>query len=213
MSTGENALLNIYSRFYSLSDAVKVGQLENHLIVLIDEGDTYLHPAWQKRLFKNLLEFLPVAFSPQRERNRTIQIILTTNSAIPASDFLSYNTVFLQKIKVGEGGYKVVIKNSLNEQKATFAANIHTLLSDSFFISDGLRGDFANYKIDQAIKYLKGDKAILLNEESVFRLIEQIGEPLIKNSLKELFYGRFPSRISEEIKRLTELQRKYDINK
>lgn len=213
LSTGENALLNIYSRFYSLSDsAKKAGELESHLILLIDEGDTYLHPAWQKKLLFNLLKFLPVAYS-RPGRQRSIQLIMTTNSAIPASDFFSYNTIFLKKEGNDKEGYKTTVRDSLNEQKQTFSANIHTLLSDSFFISDGLRGDFANYKIEQVIQYLKGDKNIVLSEDNVFNLIEQIGEPLIKNSLKELFYSRFPSKINEEIKRLTELQKKYEGNK
>ncbi|WP_051951532.1 AAA family ATPase [Flavobacterium sp. ASV13] len=213
LSTGENALLNIYSRFYCLSNkAENAVNLEKHLIILIDEGDTYLHPAWQKKILFNLLEFLPVAYSnPSRER--TIQIILTTNSAIPASDFLNYNTIFLQKQGDEVLDYNTIVKDSLNEQKATFAANIHTLLSDSFFISNGLRGDFANYKINEVLNFLQGTSKKKLNEDEIFRLIEQIGEPLIKNSLRELYFQKFPVAISNEIKRLTELQKKYDLNR
>lgn len=212
LSTGENALLNIYSRFYSLCDKVRIGgQLQKHLIILIDEGDTYLHPSWQKKLLFNLLEFLPVIFSNGTDQ-RTIQIILTTNSPIPASDFLNHNTIFFQKVGSRDTGYKTIVKDSLNEQKTTFAANIHTLLSDSFFINDGLRGEFANYKINAVIDLLTNISNPNIAKSEILTFINQIGEPLIKNSLREMFFQRFPKEISNEIDRLKELQKRYDFN-
>ena len=214
LSTGENALLNIFARFYSLSDTAKIaGHLENNIIILIDEGDTYLHPAWQKGLLKNLLEFLPICFHRQNGKNRKIQLILTTNSAIPASDFLTANTVFFQKKWDDRGNYRTSIKDSLNEQKATFAANIHTLLSDSFFISNGLRGEFANFKINEIIGFLKGEGDTNLSEKDILVVIDQIGEPMIKNSLRELYFKRFPGNIDAEIGRLIELKKQYGTDK
>lgn len=211
LSSGENALLNVFSRFYSLANERKFGEpLKQNIIILIDEGDTYLHPSWQKRLLKILLEFLPMVFIEDRiGRKRNLQVIFTTNSPIPASDLLNYNTIFLEKTHNG-----AKVKDSLNEQKNTFAANIHTLLSDSFFISDGLRGEFANEKLQLLIKFLKEDKNNeAFDQKSAFKLISLIGEPLIQNSLKDLFFIKFPSAIELEIERLTALKNKYDLNR
>ena len=215
LSTGENALLNIFSRFYSLSNEQKFGEaLNNNLLILIDEGDTYLHPAWQKKLLKNLLEFLPIIFKFDRHGNlRNIQLVFTTNSPIPASDLLSYNTIFLEKVTNSTNSYTVQIKDGLNEQKQTFAANIHSLLADSFFVNNGLRGDFANDKLQELIKFLKEDnKDTIFSEETALKLINLIGEPLIKNSLKDLYFERYSSAIQTEIDRLTALKEKYDSN-
>jgi hypothetical protein len=211
LSSGENALINIFSRFYSLSNERRFGDpLNQNIIILIDEGDTYLHPSWQKKLLKILLEYLPIVFKSDKiGRKRNLQIISTTNSPIPASDLLNYNTIFLEKNIEG-----VRVKDNLNEQKNTFAANIHTLLSDSFFISDGLRGEFANDKLQLLIKFLKGeDSTGIFNEQTAFNLINLIGEPLIKNSLRDLFFQKFPSLIEMEIERLTALKNEYGIDR
>ncbi len=50
ISSGEKAYLNILSRFYALSDSIVKDvdeRLRKNVIILIDEGDVYLHPEWQ----------------------------------------------------------------------------------------------------------------------------------------------------------------------
>ncbi|MFP3631520.1 AAA family ATPase, partial [Burkholderia sp. SIMBA_045] len=138
MSSGERAFFNIFSRFYSIVDGEELlDNLKENLLIIIDEGDLYLHPEWQKRFLKELLDFLPIIFINKIGRQRNLQLIFTTNSPIPASDLLSYNTIFLEKGVDSKGEEITVVKDSLNEQKDTFGANIHTLLSDSFFVHDG----------------------------------------------------------------------------
>ena len=165
LSTGEKALINIYSRFYFLSNDEVINELNKNLIILIDEGDVYLHPAWQKRFVYLLLNYLPRVYSKTRsDVKRNIQIILTTNSPIPSSDLPNDNTIFLEKsIYYSDDGQmpitKTIVKDSLNDQKETFAANIYTLLTDSFFIKDGFIGEFAAMKINEIIKELtRGSK-------------------------------------------------------
>src|ERR1019366_427183 len=117
--------------------------------VLIDEGDVFLHPAWQKRFVYLLLEYLPIIFAKTEHGvQRNIQIIFTTNSPIPASDLPNSNTIFLDRVLIQSDKdssmiFTSIVKDSLNDQKETFATNIHTLFSDSFFIKNGLIGDFA----------------------------------------------------------------------
>ncbi|WP_371540830.1 AAA family ATPase [Flavobacterium sp. Arc3] len=205
ISSGEKALLNIYSRFFSISDSHKFGQkLAKNVIILIDEGDVYLHPSWQKKFVKNILEYLPVIFSRDEHGNkRNLQIIFTTNSPIPASDLLSYSTIFLERTTIeinGKSEMVVTVKDSLNDQKQTFAANIHTLLSDSFFIKDGLIGDFAALKINSLIKDLINKVDInKIDRESIRLLIHQIGEPIIKHKLMQMYNERFNLEIHERL--------------
>lgn len=202
ISSGERALLNLYSRFNSLSDSDILGEkLNKHLIILIDEGDLYLHPQWQKSFVKILLDFLPTIFP-----NRTIQLIFTTNSPIPAFDLLSYNTIFLERYSDSSGNILTIVKDSLNEQKETFAANIHTLLSDSFFVDNGLIGDFASLKINIIIEQLSKRIDLTYDErENMRKLIHEIGEPIIKNKLMQMYNDRFNLDIHERLEKIEKI--------
>ncbi|WP_102979367.1 AAA family ATPase [Chryseobacterium scophthalmum] len=202
ISSGERALLNLYSRFNSLADSdILGGKLNRHLIILIDEGDLYLHPQWQKSFVKILLDFLPTIFT-----DKTIQLIFTTNSPIPASDLLSYNTIFLERYSDSSGNISTMVKDSLNEQKETFAANIHTLLSDSFFVDNGLIGDFASLKINIIIEQLSKRMELTFDErENMRKLIHQIGEPIIKNKLMQMYNDRFNLDIHERLEKIEKI--------
>jgi len=210
MSSGERAFLNIYSRFHSLVNERFGDDLDRHLIILIDEGDLYLHPAWQKRFIKLLLDYLPKIYNTRRNgQKRTMQIIFTTNSPIPASDLLSYNTIFLENTINENGELITIVKDSLNDQKETFAANIHTLLSDSFFVKNGLIGDFASEKLDYVIDKLRKRVEMPKEEsENMRRLIHQIGEPVLKHKLMQMYNDRFALGIHE---RLEEIEKRLGI--
>lgn len=208
LSSGEKALLNIYSRFFSLTKKVQKTEIvHENTIVLIDEGDVYLHPEWQKEFVKILIEYLPLIFNQAqksiRKITRNIQIIFTTNSPIPASDLLNNNTIFLEKSTNQNGKNITIVKDSLHEQKQTFAANIHTLLSDSFFVKDGLIGSFASSKIDKIILQLINRVDLnSVNREKMRRLIYQIGEPIIKHKLIEMYNDRFNMEIHERLDKI-----------
>lgn len=120
------------------------------------------------------------------------------------------SVVYLKK----DGKYsKVLTHNDADRPQKTFGANIHELLADSFFVGDGLIGDFAKNKIAITLSWLKikanelnelskGEKFIyeidstidipkFENKEEEFnyhrQIIELIDEPLVKNKLKEMF--------------------------
>ena len=190
-----------------MTDLYKTGEkLAKNLIILIDEGDVYLHPSWQKKFVKNILEYLPIILKADGVTERNLQIIFTTNSPIPASDVLNYNTIFLDKILIEENDtydYRVVVKDSLNDQKENFAANINTLLSDSFFVTNGLIGEFAAAKINAVISTLSSRKKISAEEREKTRLlIHQIGEPIIKNKLMQIYNDRYNLEIHERLDRI-----------
>lgn len=208
LSSGEKALFNIYSRFYALSNEEVINELQENLIVLIDEGDVYLHPAWQKKFIYLLLEYLPAVYSKMRNGiNRKIQVIITTNSPIPASDLPNDNTIFLEKKSSYDHdmGYisSTIVKDSLNDQKETFAANIYTLLSDSFFIKSGVIGDFASEKLNRIIKELtSGYEIIAKRRDEIRKIIQQVGEPVLRHKLFQLYYDRFNLNIHERLDRI-----------
>jgi len=189
LSSGETALLKMYGRFFSLTNQqvrADNGKLRKNVIVLVDEGDLYLHPGWQKEFVFILLNFLSNIYATTPEgHKRNIQIIFTTNSPIPSSDLPNTNIIFLEK-----KGKSIVIRDSLDDRKATFGANIHTLLADSFYLRDGMMGNFARHKINEVIEILQGEKEIEAKREFIQNIIAVIGEPIIRGKLTQMLQER-----------------------
>lgn len=206
LSSGERAMFNIYSRFYSLTNKLQKAEnarLRDNILIMIDEGDLYLHPAWQKRFLFDLLKFLPSIYATANDgAKRNLQIIITSNNPISVSDLPNPNLVFLEKknntIKVADG---------LDEKKLTFAANIHTLYTDSFFLKGGLVGEFAKMKINRAIEILQGDRGtIITNREHLEIFISSIGEQLIKSKLTQMLSERLQLNLIDLQERVANLE-------
>lgn len=167
ISSGENAFINQFSRFYEIKDNISTP----NLLILIDEGELYFHPAWQKGYVNSLVEYLPNLFPDNK-----IQLVISSHSPFVVSDLTSNNLTFLKR-----GGIPVKF-----DRKETFGSNIHTLFTNSFFLN-GLIGDFATAKIDSAIKYLNNEGQLdFENNDDVQIFISNIGEPLIREQLQKM---------------------------
>lgn len=176
LSSGEKMLLNLYSRFYSAVED-KNHIKPNELTILIDEGETGFHSQWQKEYLKVLIDFLPQIFPDKK-----IQIILTSHSPFLVSDLPKENIIFLKKNDEGK-----CVVSKLQDRKETFGSNIHTLFTDSFFMKGGLIGDFAQDKINEVINLLNGDiEQIEEKEDFIKKVIEMIGEPILKRQLLKM---------------------------
>lgn len=183
LSSGEIGYLTFFSRFYSLlTENLSNNILENDLIILIDEGELYFHPRWQRKLVYWVNEILPQTFKGQR-----IQIFISSHSPFIVSDLPKENVLFLKKEfdEVKEDKGKCVVSDLSNHEK-TFGANIHTLYTDAFFMDDQFIGDFAKSKIERAVSLI--DQSVLTDDElkEIKSIIEIIGEPVIQERLEFL---------------------------
>ena len=184
MSDGQYQLTYIFNSIYSQIN-------QDTIILCIDEGENYLHPNWQKKYINYLYQFLKDNFY-----DKQIHLIVSSHSPFLLSDLPKENVVFLKKDENGN-----CINVSEHIELKTFGANIHTLLSDGFFMSDGLIGEFAKGKINEIkdfyekVKKSKNPKKTHLkkynDKKENFKNIERIiGEPflqtIIKNYLDEL---------------------------
>ncbi|MEI2467778.1 AAA family ATPase, partial [Niallia taxi] len=191
LSSGEQALLNVFSRFFSLSDSQSIhgnSELKKNVVVLIDEGELYFHPQWQKMLLSILIEFLPRVLSSKSVR-RNLQIIITSNSPFILSDLPTANVIFLEN-----NGENTCVKEKSSNESKTFGANIYSLYADSFFIQDGLIGEFAKQKINDLVDlFLNKDRRNELyeSEEYIEKLINMVAEPVLRNKLLSLFKEKF----------------------
>lgn len=199
LSSGENAMLNLFSKFYEVFKEIKKTNLDNLNFVLLDEADLGFHPQWKKQFVTTILDFFDIYFKQLKSR---VQIIFTTHDPLTLSDILNYNVVYLDKSSAN-----VVLKRE-SKPEISFGANITDLLADSFFVNNGLIGDFARNKIQDVIEYINDEKRVekvWITEPIVAKkMIEQIGEHYLSDKLNDMFLEAFPEFKNEEIKRLVE---------
>lgn len=202
-SYGEKSLLNLFAQFFEF----KIQENIKHygwksLNILLDEADLGFHPEWKRKFMHAITNVFSVLFSDEN-----LQIIITTHDPLTLSDIPNSNVIYLTK----EGDKTKVLKEN-EKPKKSFGANIHDLLADSFFIKDGLIGDFAKHKINEVIKFLKKEKTEIKSKEEAEKIIELIDEPLMKNKLLEMYEEIFGLEDKEknELKILEELAKKHN---
>lgn len=196
LSSGEREYIKIFVAYiYHLDLLMKnTDSVNEKRIFIFDEPDLGLHPNWQKQLFCDLI------YVTKEIVHKKINILVTTHSPFLLSDIPKQNIIFLDRYKKDDyevkenkqdiGNCKVVV--GLEEKKQTFGANIHTLLSDSFFMEDGLIGEFAKGMINDVYNFIvnyKTDK--IKTKKEAQDIINIIGEPLIKKELQQLFDEKF----------------------
>lgn len=159
LSSGMQALVDQFSQMHSGISKLADKGLEN-ILILIDEGDAYLHLDWQRRYIELLDNFLG-----ERKRAmgiKNIQVLIATHSPVITSDFPSSMITNLDS-----DGYL----------DKTFATPIENIIFHNFDSSS--IGSHAIEKIKQLRKnFISGS---LDDEDSL--LINEIGDAMIKNAL------------------------------
>lgn len=188
-SSGEKQLLNSISTItYHLYNVEsnnygnEGGIVYSNVNVILDEIELYFHPEYQRQyIYKltSIISKLPLDNPPN------LNIIMSTHSPFILSDIPSQNVLKLENGKPKP-------QDAVN----SFAANIHDILKDEFFMSGGSMGEFAKEYIASIIEDLKNaDKS----KEEVKQRIDIIGEPLIKNSLVEMWRKQYAQPTYEEL--------------
>lgn len=171
------------------------------IILLLDEPDIQLHPEWQQK-FLNMLLSSFAKFFPKV----MFQIIITSHSPILISDIPKSNILFIEK----RDGYSHVC--SPMKHKETFAANIHTLYNDSFFLDGVPIGDFAKGKIQEIYNKLNEDNNL---SPEILKDIYRIGEPIIRELLLKKYDSKCQNLapdirkqyLIEELKKIEETEK------
>ncbi|MEI8202414.1 MAG: hypothetical protein WCH34_05345 [Bacteroidota bacterium] len=194
ISSGENALMDLYSRLYFAKNNKLKEQIENRnqynrlqnqeekpitfLYLLIDEGELGFHPQWQSQYLFNFTNFVRYLFIEYQ-----VQIILTSHSPFIVSDLPKENLIFLEK----EKGYCKVVSFNVEQ---TFAANIHSLLTNQFFMQEGVMGKFAKNKLKEELKPLLDKNQKNVDENRLRKIIALIGEPVLQSKLTEILNSK-----------------------
>jgi hypothetical protein len=181
-----------------------------NILIMLDEAELTLHPEWQKLFLNWSLKLIEVVCKDFK----SVQVLYSSHSPFFLSDLPKGNAIFL-KSKEGKDNRgnninlcHVCTRDEQPEQ--TFGANIHNLYRNSFFLENGLMGEFAKKKIDDVIKDLNQDdpkdKIDEIRKKEMKFIIDQIGEPLIKRKLNQMYNDIFhsPEQIDNRIKALEE---------
>lgn len=156
-SSGEYQLLSVLSSIlYHIRnvDSVENQYSYRYITILLDEVELYFHPNMQRSFIKKLL----LALSKLDCNIWGVHVLFATHSPFILSDILQ------QKILKISHGEPLLIGNNYN----SFAANIHDLLADEFFLENGNMGAFATQQIEIAINllnYIRIEKEISNSSE------------------------------------------------
>lgn len=148
LSSGEKQYLySVSSALYhlvNLNSVKKTGKRRKHQFVnvVLEEVELYFHPEMQRGYVKNLLDAVKTIKLDQIE---SVNFLLVTHSPFVLSDIPKSNILFLH-----DNGEPANAKLDF----ATYGANIHDLLKQSFFLEKGSMGAFAKSKIGDTINYL-----------------------------------------------------------
>ncbi|GAA4149558.1 hypothetical protein GCM10022217_01640 [Chryseobacterium ginsenosidimutans] len=174
-------ILNIESVFDNEDGELSKYQ---HINMIYDEIELYYHPEYQKQFLNYLLNEVDKL---NLKKIKDINILFITHSPFILSDIPKQNVLFLE---IDEATKKSIAKN--NYLMNTFGANITDLFADSFFIKDGLVGEFAKKKINEILIHLLGKKRFgKAKQKELFEAINLIDEPIIKDKLQDMFNYKY----------------------
>jgi hypothetical protein len=193
LSSGEKQqIYSINTIAYHLYNLKSVMEYEdvykyNSVNIIFDEVELYFHPDMQRRYINNLRErIISLGLNKEKDINN-INIIFITHSPFILSDIPKSNILMLKRDEDS--------KKSLpyNNEEETFGANVHDLLANEFFMEHGFMGEFAKNRISSLSDFLSDSFENNVPIDSKWdkleagKLITIIGEPLIKDSLSDLF--------------------------
>lgn len=196
LSSGEQKLLDLFSRLY---DAIvlrpdKFSNIQSPSLLMLDEAEIGFHPDWQRRYLNLVIDFID-ALKTIQLKNQDFQIIISTHSPILLSDIPKCCTNYLKR------NNGITLKVNDDKVGETFAANVFNLYRMSFFMEDGLVGEFARKKIKELEKRIdKGETKGVKDE------INMIGDIGIREYLLEKYYKEHPDdkSLNEDIIRYYE---------
>lgn len=222
LSSGERALLDLYSRLYVAKEIANVqssGEDQKEIetvYLMLDEAEIGFHPEWQRKYIVGINDFLQHLFQDGKVFKKTkVQVFIATHSPFVASDLPKTSLIFLKKADDS------IFNVHKFEKEKTFGANIHTLLSDAFFLQNGLIGEFSKQKILDCLNFLKFNEnkpesktnikpTGNWDQEKASAFIKIIGESLIAERLQRLYDDKYLtlSDIQNKIAELQEREKK-----
>lgn len=150
--------------------------IQPNLILLLDEPENYMHPEMCRTFIRNLNVLLS-----KRNPNTELQVLISTHSPFMLSDVMASQVIKMNYDKNG----RCVISES---KKPYYAANIHSIMADGFFLEYTI-GEQARIFLEDKFKLLQRLTCMNRNLSSsekeeltmIRSLIPNIGDALIRH--------------------------------
>lgn len=200
LSSGETAMLNLFSRIHEYFDnniaKILTDRKYNFYLLLLDEADLGFHPLWKRGFIKTLIKFCTEFF---KQINVNVQVIFTTHDPLTLSDLPSNNIVYI--LKTSDDHKRTISSHSAHiRPRHSFGANLTDLLADSFYLKDSLMGDFAKEKIQATIDWLRNESRNKDERTYHKRIIALVDEPILKANLEEMYFESMKDELSKQEK-------------
>lgn len=178
MSSGERQFMYSMSALvYHALNILSVRQSDrigyNNILMVLDEVEICFHPEYQRTLIYYLMNVLKQSGISSRG---SIYVMMTTHSPFILSDIPKDNILYLK-----DGGQQDS-ESFINP----FCANVNDILKQSFFLSEGFIGRYAQKKIEGLMRFLteyeEGRGEIEMSNAQ--KLINLVGDPVIKDNLQ-----------------------------
>lgn len=190
MSSGQKMMLDLFSRLNDADRRLRSRiKPSNTVCLILDEPEQGFHPDWQRKFLQELF-----SFTSRLPGKRSFQFVIATNNPLPLSDV---------------PGACVEYLTERDSEPQTFAANIHELLGDSFYLQDGFIGEFAKRKLESLIRYLHPEARSKgsWSEQSARQVIKLVGDEVIQKRLADMYRSKFPKappvlQLDQEIAKL-----------
>lgn len=161
MSTGELSFLIHVSSIASALTAMASPKIKR-ILLLIDEGDAFLHLEWQRKYISQLNKLLK--YLKNKLEIECLQLILATHSPLLATDIPKNYICILDQGKIKSG----------------FAAPIHILLNEAF--GSKTIGEFASDKINELVDAIYSGSL----DARHYEVFKSIDNEIIKRELKSI---------------------------
>ncbi len=164
LSSGQVALLMLFASLAAALEKLRSNG-SRYAVLVIDEGEMFMHPAWQRKYLHDLMKFMEYF----RAHFDEIHLILATHSLIVAGD-APPNRLF--DVKTGN------MRNG-------FAYGPKEVLEDVYGVKE-FAGDLAESLYDKIVGFIKGTAEDRSGREAEVRsIIEQIASPQLRTYLLE----------------------------
>lgn len=158
MSSGQLAIITQLSSIFEAVKKLRGGGTRKFLI-LIDEGDAFLHLEWQRKYISHLNRMLSAL--KEEYGLSTLQVVLATHSPLLATDIPKE---FICRMEADNG----------DETLSAFAAPLHELINQSFGAKTV--GEFASRKINEVVSNASQG----IRSEIDDFIVSSIDNPIIK---------------------------------
>ena len=156
--------------------------VQPNIILLLDEPESFMHPEMCRCFIHKMNEILQ-----RRFKKSDLQIILSTHSPFMLSDVLSNQVIKMDYDELGK------CRISQNNDKPYFAANIHSIMADGFFLQYSI-GEQARLFLTDKFNILKSMMEhrgqLSQDEKDEVRALQhfssQIGDDIIRLSFENL---------------------------